>query len=127
MGLPARDLHDEIDELQERIRQLEDMLSGPTGEFGWAHLAALSRQQQRIFNCLMRHDYPSKEMLHQAAQRPDGLEYSGPTVVNVQICRMRPALKEIGVTIHCKYGRGHYITPEDKEKVRRHVEQRSRA
>lgn len=121
MGLAARDLYDELDELRERNRQLEDMLAGAEGS---VILDELTASQQRIFNCLMKHDRPSLEMLHHAAQRPDAIDATGPQVVDVQISKMRPALRAIGVTVHCSWGHGRFITADDKEKVRRHVEQR---
>lgn len=116
-------LYDEIDELRERNRQLEDMLCGAEGS---VILDELTPAQQRIFNCLMKHDRPTTEMLHHASQRPDAVDVTDLNVARVQLWKMAPVLEAMGVTIHRAWGKGRYITPEDKEKVRRHVEQRSR-
>lgn len=122
MGLPAHsDLYDEIEELRERNRQLEDMLAGAEGS---VVLDELTASEQRIFNCLMKHDRPSTEMLHHAAQRPGAIDPTDPKGVDVRIHYMRRKLKAYGVVIHNSWGQGKFITPDDKEKVRRHVEQR---
>jgi len=126
MGLAApssQSLYDEIEELRERNRQLEDMLSGSAGSIV---LDELTPAEQRVFNCLMKHDRPSTEMLHHAAQRPGATDATDPKIVCVFVCRVRKKLQPIGAKIQTDWWHGYYITPDDKEKVRRHVEQRYR-
>jgi DNA-binding response OmpR family regulator len=120
-GPRHQDLYDEIDELRERNRQLEDMLAGAEGS---VVLDGLTPAEQRVFNCLMKHDRPSTEMLHHAAQRPGAMDDTDPKGVDVRIHYLRRKLKPYRVVIHNSWGQGKFITPDDKEKVRRHVEQR---
>jgi len=119
----SQSLYDKIEELRERNRQLEDMLSGSAGSIV---LDELTPAEQRVFNCLMKHDRPSTEMLHHASMPPGAIDPTDPKSVDVRIHYLRRKLKAYGVVIHNSWGQGKFITPDDKEKVRRHVEQRSR-
>ena len=116
MGQPAYDLHDQIDELQERVKQLEDMLAGDCGSI---YMQELSPAEQRTLNCLMKHERPSIEMLYCATVPYSNQGETDARAIQVRIHHVRRKLKPYGVHVHLSWGRGYFMTPDDKEKLRR--------
>lgn len=103
-----------IEELRERIRQLEEELAGDTDSFPteWK----LSGQQRAIMATLMRHDTATKERLHFSLYG-HRIDQPGIKIIDVLICKLRKRLEPTGITIGTIWGKGYFISPEDKEHI----------
>lgn len=108
-------LKDQLDEALERIRQLEEELRGSVE--AWPADWGITNQQRTLMAALMRHDMVNKESFHFSLyghrNNPPGIK-----IIDVLICKLRKRLNDIGITIHTLWGKGYFISPEDKAFIR---------
>ncbi len=103
----------DVEELQERIIQLEVALKGD--DEAWARLG-LSRTEAGIFGALMRLPVLTRGTMQLlVATQSDAVTENAETVV---IYRMRKKLMRHGIEIATVHRGGYYLTPDMKDHVR---------
>lgn len=107
-------LEGEIDELRERIRQLEDLL-GMTFEaplqFG------LTAKESRILGFLMKVPMATKQALMSALYRDCIDAEPEIKIVDVFICKLRAKLEPFGVRVETLWGRGYFLEDQAKTTI----------
>lgn len=111
-------LEQEVAELQERVRHLEEMKFGldwhPPVEL------ALTPAEAVILAALIANERCSKENLLDAS-RQSGLGYRRdevePKIVDVYICKLRRKLQPHGLEIVTLWGRGYQLAPESRQRL----------
>lgn len=100
---------DEIEELRERIRQLEELLCPilltPSC---WK----LNPGENRLFCALTTRDWVTKEALGRAAQLHD--DTNGDNLTGVLVCHIRRKTKRYGVQIETIWGLGYRLVDRER-------------
>lgn len=109
-------LLEERERLLGRIDQLEAALGlGFLTPLEWR----LTGAQMRLFGCLMARELMTKEagMAAMYRDRVGSDDEPDIKIIDVQVCKMRAALKPFGIEILTRWGQGYYLTPETKAHV----------
>ena len=118
----SRNHNAEIKRLQDRVCELEDRLEMYQQELGLKQLTPLvfgfTKNEEKIFNVMMKKEVAYTSFFLTAMYTAEGKNEAEPNIVKVHVHRMRAKLKPFKIKIHVLYGRGYYLTPEDKERAR---------
>ena len=104
-------MSEDIHELKEKIRILEDALGQHDASYNLAF--ALPNKLGRILALLMSTPYVDGDTIE--------ARLSIATPAKLAIMRLRRKLKPYGVEVKSQYALGYYLTPESKEKVRKRI------
>lgn len=116
-SVPKRD--DEIEELRERVRQLEDLVgSGKGYSNGFAALGKLSPMCRSILGMLMKRDECSRESFVTALWTDENKEVE-PKTIDIHICQLRKVLRFHDIEISLLWGFGWCLYPPEKLKIRK--------
>lgn len=111
------DLRAQLDEALERIRQLEEELAGTS--VAWPLDWGFTNSERAIMTSLMRHDFADKGNLYFSLYgHKSEDEQAEPKTIDVFVCRIRKRLKPLGLNIQTVWGKGYFISTEDKEAIR---------
>lgn len=105
-----------IDILQERIRQLEDVLSPADVpvQVEWG----LTKSEARVFSHLTTRDQATKQSI-MMAMYSDRIDVEPEIkIVDVFVCKMRKKLKPFGIEIITLWGAGYALKDREKFKAR---------
>ncbi len=109
----AFDPYERIEELEEEVRQLNELLAGDVEVLPYERMPP---QCRRVLNCLMRRQSANREQLYHAAH---GFQAeSDPKGIDVLLTRVRHVLRPHGVEIMHLRAHVWSILPADKEKLR---------
>ncbi len=106
---------DELEEANERIRQLEDALA-PEGMIPLSF--RLTASERRVLAALYRREICTKDMLHLASSKGEHPE-TGLKIVDVYICKLRRKLKPHGLGIETIWGQGYRLATGTREEIAR--------
>lgn len=97
----------EIEQLRERVRQLEDILAPPGTPIPleWR----LTGKEARVFAHLTTRDVATKESIMLALYSDRADEGPEMKIVDVFICKMRKKIEPFGVTINTVWGTGYSL------------------
>lgn len=113
-------LEDENEELRERIRMLEAMMGftfdAPL-QFG------MTAKESKIFGVLLKRDLATKQHIMDVLYSTMPDKEPDMKIVDVFVCKMRAKIKPFGVEVSTSWGRGWYMTAENKAKARLLLEQ----
>ena len=99
-------LRDEVDLLQEQVRQLRAALVND--EIDIPCWYRLTRQEERVYRHLLTRKMVTEESITQALYS-DALELPSSKIVNVWICKLRAKLKPHGIKIVTHWGKGYSL------------------
>lgn len=111
-------LRGEIEYLKERIVQLSECLKGPDELLiELRHKFRFTYSEAGILALLLTRPIVTKDMAYTVlyGEMHDAPE---PKILDVFICKMRPKLNRIGISIETIWGRGWALTEANKDKLR---------
>lgn len=118
----------ELDRLRDRVEDLEHLL-GITEHFPRVLCPAIKGKFRRgfldpILGLLLARAYVPKEAMYEVlyGMRAEA-EQPRTNVISVNICILRKVLKSHGIAITNIWGKGYYLTADDKAKLRALIEQ----
>lgn len=99
-------LRDRVATLEERVRQLEDVLTPP-----WAPPVEwrLTSAEARVFAHLMTRDMATKESIMAALYSDRADDHVEPKIVDVFVCKMRKKLRPYQIQIETVFGQGYAL------------------
>jgi DNA-binding response OmpR family regulator len=105
-------LRAENDELREKVRQLEQLLSyaaySMPKEFG------LTRTEEAVLGTLVTHCTTTRDHIMHNLYGGRGDAEPDIKIVDIYISRLRKKLKGFGIEIKTEWGRGYLLTPASK-------------
>jgi DNA-binding response OmpR family regulator len=114
-------LEQQLFEMKQQLFEMKLVIAEPK-QFNATFINAfgLTRQESLALDCIMRHDYPTRERIYHACSQ-DGRINAGmsPNGVDVRIFKIRNKLKKHGIRIETLWGVGYHMSNESKELVRR--------
>jgi two-component system, cell cycle response regulator CtrA len=109
------ELRGEIETLQERIIQLEEVIGL---RFDSPLMLGLTPSEAKLFGALLKREFLTREALliclYGSVPSDDEVEIK---IVDVFICKLRKKLRPFGIAIETMWGRGFYMTPAAKAAV----------
>lgn len=102
----CRRLVAERDELSERVRQLESIINDRSWvPDDWG----LTPSEITVLNVLALRRLATKEAIHFALYGADPDGGASDKIVDVLVCKMRPKLARVGITVHTAWGAGYRL------------------
>lgn len=115
--MTVEQLKEELDIAHERIRQLEQELQGRV--MGVPMAFKLTYKEEQIFKVLLSRSLVSKQSF-MAACYVD--HFVCDRIIDVFICKIRRKLERFDMKINTAWGKGYYISSEDKATVKKMLE-----
>lgn len=112
------DLRAQLEERDERIRQLEDILRGKEWQLPPEIEAALTPTEARMLALLAARDMCTREALFEASRGAGSHEATNIKVVDVHVSKMRRRIEPLGIVIESIWGRGYRLHPASLKRLR---------
>ena len=117
-------LHDRVDELEEEVRQLRSAVQAESDDTDKYRMTfELTHAQSIMLDLLMRRPVATAEALAQVLPKvkpKSDMRDDGP-LIKAHKCHLAKKLKPYGFEIKTLPGRGYYLHPDMKEKIKERV------
>lgn len=114
-------LEQQLFEMKQQLFEMKLVIAEPK-QFDTTFINAfgLTKQENLALDCIMRHDYPTRERIYHACLQ-DGRMNAGvcPKIIDVLVFKIRKKLKKHGIRIETQWGVGYRMSNESKALVRR--------
>lgn len=109
-----------LDVLEEELANLKEQQRFSVKEIDltMAIFFGLSASESVVLGLLLTRPHVTKATFMQAIYSSTGREEVFPKIIDVWICRLRKVLRPYGLEIKTVWGKGYYMLPETKEKIR---------
>lgn len=105
----------ENDRLRERVRLLEEALTGGVAlPVEWP----LTPSERRVFGVLVNRELATKTAVLAALYGDVGKDEPEIKIIDVFVCKMRRKIRPYGILIHTRWGEGYYLDPDTRARFR---------